>query len=390
MDICDLRASSNTLYRRCLEMARAKGFNAFISISIIVNTIILALDSYPVNIKLQMFIEWANIMFTVIFLFECGVRMLGYGAKIYFKDVANLFDFIVILFSLADLVSLYLSQTAGSSGMNAIQTLRVFRLLRVFKLAKIWSEFAYILVTVGNTLKKISSFLVLLVICIFSFSILGMELFAATLSFDEDNKPIIDDYDNGLENMRGNIPDSTFNTFVDAVIAVFIILANDGWSNIYLDHARVFRAKGQSSSVPTIFFLTLIVVGQHILFQLFLAILLQEFDERSLIAEAQNRVDKEKGEDKDKLTVKRFFKRILSVCISKCSCKKSSSDNDNENTIDENIEKEEKADESSSQSYFAWNSHSNSNASIAGQDLPNESNDINRSGGGDFGSISQL
>ena len=53
----------------------------------------------------------------------------------------------------------------------------MFRLLRVFKLAKIWPEFAYILATVGNTLKKISSFSVLLLIFIFSFAILGMELF---------------------------------------------------------------------------------------------------------------------------------------------------------------------------------------------------------------------
>ena len=218
-----------------------------------------------------------------------------------------------------------------------------------------------------------------------------MELFAATLSFDDDNKPIIDDYDNGLENMRGNIPDSTFNTFVDAVIAVFIILANDGWSNIYLDHARVFRAKGQSSAVPTAFFLTLIIVGQHILFQLFLAILLQEFDERSLIAEAQDRVNREKGEDKDKLTVKRVVKRTFSMCISKCSCKKPITDNNTENTIDENVEQKEKVDdESSSQSYFAWNNSSHGEAGFEGQDLPNESNDVNRSGPAADGSNSQL
>lgn len=78
--------------------------------------------------------------------------------------------------------------------MQAIQSFRVFRLLRVFKLAKIWPEFAYILVTVGNTLKKISAFSVLLLIFIFSFSILGMELFAATCSYDEMDRPIVDDY----------------------------------------------------------------------------------------------------------------------------------------------------------------------------------------------------
>ena len=142
----------------------------------------------------------------------------------------------------------------------------MFRLLRVFKLAKIWPEFAYILVTVGNTMKKISAFSVLLLIFIFSFAILGMELFAATLSFDKDGVPLIDDYSNGLENMIGTKPDSTFNTFLDATISVFIVLANDGWSTIYFDHARVFRHKGQSIALPTIYFISLIIIGQNILF----------------------------------------------------------------------------------------------------------------------------
>ena len=150
----------------------------------------------------------------------------------------------------------------------------MFRLLRVFKLAKIWPEFAYILVTVSNTIKKISAFLVLFLIFIFSFSILGMELFAAKLSFDSNDKPVLDDYDNGIKNMRGSMPDSTFNTFQEAIFSVFIVLANDGWSTIYFNHARVEREKENTIILPLIYFISLIIIGQNILFQLFLAILL--------------------------------------------------------------------------------------------------------------------
>ena len=115
--------------------------------------------------------------------------------------------------------------------------------------------------TVGNTLKKISAFSVLLLIFIFSFAILGMELFSATLSFDENDVPLLDDYSNGFENMKGHLPDSTFNGFMDAFISVFIVLANDGWSTIYFDHARVFRAAGKSITLPTIYFVALIIIG---------------------------------------------------------------------------------------------------------------------------------
>ena len=104
------------------------------------------------------------------------------------------------------------------------------------------------------------------IIFIFSFSILGMELFAGTVSFDDDDTPILNDYENGLENMQGNIPDSTFNSFLDATIAVFICLANDGWTTIYFDHARAFRAANLSITLPSIYFIALIIIGQNILF----------------------------------------------------------------------------------------------------------------------------
>ena len=256
---------------------------------IIANTIVLSLDSYPTDIKLLIFIEWANLVFFLTFLLEMIVKMLGLGFKIYFKDSANFFDFIVIVLSIADIVTLYMTSSLDASGVKAIQVLRVFRLLRVFKLAKIWPSFAYILVTVGNTFRKISAFSVLLLIFIFSFAILGSELFAAKCSFDENDKPILDDYANGLDNVRGRIPDSNFNNFFDSMLSVFIVLANDGWSTIYFDHARVFREAGQSTFLPTVFFIMLIIIEQNVLFQLFLAILLQEFDERSLINEENER-----------------------------------------------------------------------------------------------------
>ena len=93
-----------------------------------------------------------------------------------------------------------------------------------------------------------------------------MELFAATCSFNENDEPILNDYENGIGEMTGRIPDANFNEFLDAMLSVFIILANDGWTNIYFDHARVFREDGRSIAIPTIYFIMLIIIGQNILF----------------------------------------------------------------------------------------------------------------------------
>jgi hypothetical protein len=55
------------------------------------------------------------------------------------------------------------------------------------------------------------------------------------------------------------------------------VIANDGWSSIYFDHYRVL-----GGGISTLFFIGLVVLGQWILFNLFLAILLKEFDDRSM------------------------------------------------------------------------------------------------------------
>jgi len=79
-----------------------------------------------------------------------------------------------------------------------------------------------------------------------------------------------------------SVPVSNFDNFVDALLTVFIVFANDGWTTIYFDY---YRAIGAPKA--TLFFVILVILGQMILFNLFLAILLKEFDERSLILEKQ-------------------------------------------------------------------------------------------------------
>lgn len=51
-----------------------------------------------------MFIEWANFMFYVVFVVEMIIKFLGLGFTIYFKDSANVFDFIVVIVSSVDFV----------------------------------------------------------------------------------------------------------------------------------------------------------------------------------------------------------------------------------------------------------------------------------------------
>ena len=198
----------------------------------------------------------------MVFVLEMIVKMLGIGFQMYFKVFINKFDFFIVIVGLLDTIASYiLTYITHGHGIRAISTMRVFRLLRVFKLARIWTGFNDIIVTVFRTLAKIRTWGVLVGIFAFSYTILGMELFSRQLSFDENNKPIKGDYENGLENMKGTVPDWNFNNFSDAFLCVFIIISNDDWSTIYFDHYRT-----GSGWKAAIFFISLITICRFILF----------------------------------------------------------------------------------------------------------------------------
>jgi len=105
------------------------------------------------------------------------------------------------------------------------------------------------------------------------------------LRFNRKNEPI--DYfseDRNDTSLKFSKPDANFDNFWSATVSIFIVFANDYWSTIYFDHYRVVGGLGSS-----FFFIGLVVLGQMVLFNLFLAILLKEFDERSLIQEEQEK-----------------------------------------------------------------------------------------------------
>ena len=121
-----------------------------------------------------------------------------------------------------------------------------------------------------NTLKDVSNISVLILIFVFSYTLIGMELFAYRLPSGKE------------ETAAGGFDDpikrrSTFNTFIDSFFTVFIVLVGDGWTQIYFDH---YRHIGIFTS--SLFFMSLIILGQFILMNLFISVLIENFEQLSV------------------------------------------------------------------------------------------------------------
>lgn len=154
-------------------------------------------------------------MFFAIFFIEMVIKVIGMGPRLYIKDQFNVFDAIIVMLSIIDVIVSYSMPDDGSdTGKGPISAFRAFRLLRVFKLSKSWKKLQFLISTIARALKDISSFSVLLFLLIFIYVLLGMELFAKRTKSDANDDP------------RNN-----FNNFFTGFILIFTVLTGENWDS---------------------------------------------------------------------------------------------------------------------------------------------------------------
>jgi voltage-dependent calcium channel L type alpha-1D len=205
-----------------------------------------------------------NGLLSWVFFFEMVIKMIGLGIKAYAADSFNLFDCIVVVTSIVDLIISLVGVEYNVNG--AISALRAVRLLRVFKLARSWTSFRLLLEKMIITLKDIRNFSVLMLIFMFIYTLLGMELYAYRVIFNNENL-------DSVASEPGEYPRANFNTFLSGFTTIFMVLIGDDWNTTMYEHVR---AKGYGA---IFFFISLYIFGNLVLLNLFLAILLKNFEE---------------------------------------------------------------------------------------------------------------
>jgi hypothetical protein len=195
-----------------------------------------------------------NIVFTVIFTVEVILKLIGLGIKEFCVDRFNIFDATVVIISLIEL--------SISDGGGALSALRAFRLFRIFKIFRV-GDLRVLLDSIAFTLTTIGNYTVLLILFIYVYSLLGMQFFAGKLKFDENDKP---DMVNGIP------PRENYDSLGQSFITIFLILIGDNWNSVMYNCMRT------GSALASAYFITLILFGNIIMLNLFLAILLGNFD----------------------------------------------------------------------------------------------------------------
>ncbi|XP_014895246.1 voltage-dependent T-type calcium channel subunit alpha-1I isoform X3 [Poecilia latipinna] len=232
--------------RRIVE---SKYFNRGIMIAILVNTLSMGIEYHEQPKELTDVLEISNIVFTSMFVLEMGFMLLAFGLFGYIRNPYNIFDSIIVIISVWEIIG----QADGG-----LSVLRTFRLLRVLKLVRFLPALRRQLVVLMKTMDNVATFCMLLMLFIFTFSILGMHLFGCKFSQRMENGDTIPDRKN-------------FDSLLWAIVTVFQILTQEDWNVV------LYNGMASTSPWAALYFVALMTFGNYVLFNLLVAILVEGF-----------------------------------------------------------------------------------------------------------------
>ncbi|XP_013413556.1 sodium channel protein 1 brain [Lingula anatina] len=262
----------------CHKITSEPLFEWFITACIMLNTLFMAIEHVNMPNDLKNTMDYFNYLFTTIFTLEAVLKLMAL-AKDYFKSGWNVFDFVIVVFSLLELVLLW-ANLASLPGVSSVRTLRLFR---VFKLAQSWTTMRVLLTIILKTMGSLTNVTIVLAIVMYIFAVIGMQLFRNAYL-----KAFADDI--GL-NDRWH-----FNDLGHALMMVFRILCGEWIEPLWDCMQADANAVSQTGACIPVFLITL-MLGNFLVLNLFLALLLNSFGSDSL-SEGENTKKKKKKESR--------------------------------------------------------------------------------------------
>nr|AAC52242.1 SCN8A [Mus musculus]prf//2203417A voltage gated Na channel Scn8a [Mus musculus] len=229
-----------------------------ITICIVLNTLFMAMEHHPMTPQFEHVLAVGNLVFTGIFTAEMFLKLIAMDPYYYFQEGWNIFDGFIVSLSLMEL---------GLADVEGLSVLRSFRLLRVFKLAKSWPTLNMLIKIIGNSVGALGNLTLVLAIIVFIFAVVGMQLFGK--SYKECVCKI---------SQECKLPRWHMNDFFHSFLIVFRVLCGE-WIETMWDCMEV---AGQAMCL--IVFMMVMVIGNLVVLNLFLALLLSSFSADNLAA----------------------------------------------------------------------------------------------------------
>ncbi|XP_010004315.1 PREDICTED: sodium channel protein type 5 subunit alpha-like [Chaetura pelagica] len=224
-----------------------------ITICIIVNTFLMALEYPGMGAYYQNMIFLSDKVFTLIFTAEMILKIIALDPYNYFQQKWNIFDSIVVMIGL----------------ISFEENLSYFRLLRIFKLAKSWPALNTLMKIILNSVGALGNLTLVLIITVFIFAVVGKQVLG---KYYEGNYCRI----STSPNLRWHMKD-----FCHSFLIIFRILCGE-WIETMWECMEVAE-KGLCLPI----FLLVLVIGNLVVLNLFIALLLSSFGTDSSMGQGE-------------------------------------------------------------------------------------------------------
>ena len=299
-----LEMSLRPLRRRVVTLVTSNVFEGIILLMILWSSIMLAFDDHPNrdNHDLHTLMNKFNIVFAVVFTTEAALKMVGLGWKNYFKDGWNLLDFFLVVVGLAAVIVANMdSTTATNGGLTALRTLRAMRALRPMRAIRKWESMKIIIDALLASIPAIVNVVIFTVLVFIIFAILGVQLFGGKFGYCADfetgnvvphtiisNRTGCNSTEAGFE-VVWVIPPLNFDNCANAMTALFHVAIFEGWMQVMdsaTDSAGIeMQPIYQNSYVAYGFFVIFLCLGSFFTLNLFIGVIIDNFQVRKKHAE---------------------------------------------------------------------------------------------------------
>ena len=229
-------------------------FENLMMLTVGINVIVLSFERYGLSDRTTEILSNLNFMFTIIFIIELVLKLIDLGPIQYLQDKMNYIDGIVVILNVFELTFL----SGGTfTAFRAVRIIRTFRVLRVARILKSMQSMQIIIEVISKSVSSFFYLFMLLLLFIFIYTLLGMQLFGGSFNF------------------KDGIPRSNFDSFNNAFITVFQLLTMEGWQEVLYDWMR----SEVNNIISIIYLLSWIFLGNYMLINLILAIIMHSFSE---------------------------------------------------------------------------------------------------------------
>merc|ERR1711871_1156930 len=157
--------------------------------------------------------------------------------------------------------------------------LRSFRLVRVFKLARSWKDLQKLLSTIANSLVDVMSAAMLMLLVMFIFCLLGMQFFGGQWTPDAFGGGCAREGNTTTIACEGDdVPRANFDDFGWAFVTVFQVLTGENWNDLLWAGIAAGHYTSGTAIIAVLYFVLLNIIGNYVIMNIFLAILLAGFD----------------------------------------------------------------------------------------------------------------